>query len=209
MPSSSPTPDPGELLLGLQLHGDAGGDSLAQLRELLAGPGETDPRGRRRGVQRVAQLRPRCHVETVDLAAQVLQQRRHRVGLDGVVEPDVRRQRRAQLVARARSTPVVGEERRAADPLGQPLDGDAAQRELAVALRAGRDADAHVGALMRSRPALSAQQHAVELAVRRCGAARRAARSAAESCSGAGRAPAICAASPHRSPPPVAASTTC
>src|SRR5207237_251901 len=70
----------GEFAGRLQLDQHPGGDRPGEFVGRLARPGEADPGGRHRGVQRVPQLAGGGHVEAVDQAAQVVQQRGHRVG---------------------------------------------------------------------------------------------------------------------------------
>jgi len=79
----------GQLADRLQLDGDPGGDRLGQLWIGLAGAREAHPRGCDRCIEGVTQLRARCHVEAVHLAAEVLQQGGHRIGLHRVVQLDI------------------------------------------------------------------------------------------------------------------------
>ena len=79
---------------GLDQH--AGGQRLQELGVGLAGTGKTDTVGRHAGIQRLGQLARRGHVEAVDHGREESHQRRHRIGLDRIVQIEARRQVGAQ-----------------------------------------------------------------------------------------------------------------
>ena len=72
--------------------------------------------------------------------AQVLDDRRHRIGLDGVTEVDAGWQQGSKAPDTSRECrPVVREERRATDPLREQVHGDASDLEHAGFGHRGRD----------------------------------------------------------------------
>ena len=106
---------------------------LAQLDLALAGAGEADLGRVGAGVQRDLELARRGHVDPVHQPRHAADERRHGVGLHGVVQLDGWRQRGAQRAdAVDEGGPVVGIERRAADPLDELRQRDAAEHELAA-----------------------------------------------------------------------------
>ena len=115
---------------GFQLDRDAGRYRLDQFGRGFPGPGERDPPRRRRCVQSRPHLQRGRHVQEVDQPAEVLYHGGHRIGLHRVPEVDGVRQRRTQqLHPGGQQVPVVSEERRAADALGQPFDLDSAHAQ--------------------------------------------------------------------------------
>ena len=121
------------LAFRFDMYDDAGGDRAGKLVDGLAGPGEADVPDRHGRVHRRVHLGRRGDVEPVDQAAQVVNHRRHRVGLDGVVQLDVARQNRPEMGdARIEQSAVVGEERRPADPPGEARQRHAADGQAAV-----------------------------------------------------------------------------
>ena len=99
----------------------------------LAGAGEADLVGVGTAVEGDPQLAAGGHVDAVDKAGHVADQGRHRVGLHRVVELDAGGQRGPQLGdAAGQERPVVGVERRLADPVDEALEGDAADQQLAA-----------------------------------------------------------------------------
>ena len=122
---------PVELGARLDLDQGAGGHRAAQLGVGLAGTGEADPGRVVPGVEGDGELAGRGDVEGVDQSGEVLDERRHRVGLHRVAQGHAVGQGRPHLRDPGRhGRPVVGEERRGADPGGQPPQRDAGHDEL-------------------------------------------------------------------------------
>jgi hypothetical protein len=114
--------------------------ACASSASVLPGPAKLMPRRRQRRVQGQLQLQRRGDVETVDPAREMLDDRHHRVGLDRIAERHAGRQVAAQVAdARVQPGTVVGEEGGAADPLGELAQRHAADLQLAVQDRPGRD----------------------------------------------------------------------
>ena len=132
-----------------------GGDRLGELGRGLARAGEADVIGWHRRVERDQHLGRGGDVEGVDQPAEVLDHRGHRVGLDRVAEVDPGGQRRAQqLDALGQQPAVVGEERRPADPLGEPVQRDPADAvavDAALTAAVGDRGLAHAASSWRSR----------------------------------------------------------
>ena len=73
-----------------------------------------------------------CDVEAVHQRAQVLDHRRHRVGLDGVAKLNSRRQIVPKVFDASRDqTPIIGKERCGTDPLRKPIDPNTAHDQSA------------------------------------------------------------------------------
>ena len=115
------------------MHAHAGRHRLGQFGLALAGAGEADAGRVHAGVEGDLHFAAGGHVQAVHQSGQVLDQGRHRVGLDRVVQFQPGRQRGAQLLhAPGHQGAVIGIERRAADPLGEPGEGDAAHLQAVV-----------------------------------------------------------------------------
>ena len=96
------------------------GNGLAQLGLAFARPGKTDGPDIRAGVERQLEFAGRGHIHAIDQRAHKAHQRRHGIGLDGVVQVHALRQHLAHCMdARSDQGTVVSVERRLADPLSQ------------------------------------------------------------------------------------------
>ena len=125
--------DAGDLAAGLGIDAHAGGDRPAQFGRALAGTGKADVAWIETGVQRGRQFAARGDVEAVGQSRHVLHHCRHRIGLDRVVQLELRRQGAAHGGhARRDQGAVIRIEGRAADPLGQARQGDAAYQQFAA-----------------------------------------------------------------------------
>ncbi len=120
----------------LQVQHGAGGDNLAQFGIGFSRSRKADLARCHAGVQRRLQFSAGSHVQAIDQAGHVLHQRRHRVGLERVMQAQAGGQRRAQIAhARRQQGAVIGKEGGAADAFGQARQGDAADVQAAVARR--------------------------------------------------------------------------
>jgi hypothetical protein len=130
-PQSEPRGDarqPAHLALGLEVHDDAGPCRCLELGVGLAGPGEADLVARDVRGERDLELAARGDVEAVHLPGHVRDDGRHGIGLDGVVQLEVRGQRGPQLLHPAvHHRAVIDIKRRVADlggDLGEPAPAD-------------------------------------------------------------------------------------
>jgi hypothetical protein len=132
----------------LDVDDDPGLERRAELGVALAGAGKAHVGGWRGRAERDPEFPGRGHVEAVDERRHVLDHRRHRVGLHGVVELDPGRQGRAQRCDPLADQPArVEVERCAADaprvlPERHPVD-----HQLVV-----NDAEAGDGDVQRQGP---------------------------------------------------------
>ena len=119
-------------VLGLHLHRHPGGHRLTQLGGRLSRARKADPVRRHRGVQGGPELEGGGDVEAVDQTAEMVDHGGHRIGLDRVAEVDAGRQGSPQPGDPAgQQAPVVGEEWRLADPLGENIHRNPAHAEAA------------------------------------------------------------------------------
>ena len=132
--SNKTLPDRGqqaELTKRLDVDQDACGHGLRQLGFRLSGTGEADFARVHAGVECHPQLDARSHVQPIDETRHVADDGRHRVGLDRVMQADLRGQYGAESFDAGRQElAVVGVKRRAADTRRQQRQRQAADAQL-------------------------------------------------------------------------------
>ena len=122
-----------ELTCRLNVEHYAGGQCLHQFLVPFARACEADAGGGHAGVERFGHFASGGDIESVDQRCKMPEQRRHRVGLDGIVQANCRRQRGAQRRnALADQLTVVGVKRRAAGACSQTAERYAAYAQFAV-----------------------------------------------------------------------------